>query len=186
MKVVKKTIIISIVSIISILIFSVFVFGITTELSSEKIENNDLSKCKEIVSIINRNKEFIKDSISKEAVGGTCIRYSIYNRNDVVNLFSKINNQDRKRFIELIDSKFCKSIEISEPKDCVMFLMKTSRKDWKIIGKYKKLFIIYENKPNCNCKDNPIGYPNFPDYVKKIDTNWYLTRVEISKRHFGC
>jgi hypothetical protein len=172
---------------ISICLFFLFVVGITTDFSSDKIEDTEIAKCKEIVSIIDRNKEFIKDSISEDAVGnGDCIRYLVENGNDVNKLFSKISIADKQRFIELVDSRFCEYIEIGEPKNCIMFCMKASRKDWAIIGKYKEMFIIYEKTPTCNCKDNPIGAPNYAEYVKKLSENWYQTKVGISKRYFGC
>jgi len=176
---------------IFIALFFLFVVGITTDVSSDKIDDSDLLKCKEIVGIIDRNKEFINESIVKEATSdgfgnSACIRYGVNNKSDIGNLFSKINSADKKRFEELIESKFCEYIQISEPKDCIMFQMRTSRHNWAIIGRYKKLFVIYENKPICNCKDNPIGDPNYAEFVKIISDNWYITKVGISKRHFGC
>ena len=172
---------------ILIVVFFLSVIGITTDFSSDKIENSEIVKCKENVDINERNKEFINDSITKDAVGdGACIRYRIENAKDINKLFSKISIADKLRLTELIDSKFCESVEIGEPKNCIMFRMKTSRRDWSIIGKYKELFIIYEKTPTCNCKDNPIGYPNYPEYVKKLSENWYQTKVEISNRYFGC
>lgn len=188
MKITKK-ILISLGATITALImfFFLFVIGITTDFSSDKIDDTDIAKCKEVVDIINRNKEFINESISKDAAGdGECIRYVIENRKDINRLFSKISDKDKNRFIELVDSKFFEYIEIGEPKNCVMFCMKTSSHDWSIIGKYKSLFIIYEKTPTCNCKDNPIGYPNYPKYVKKLSENWYQTKVKISNRYFGC
>ena len=188
-----KILLISIGSILGLFValFFLFLVGITTDVSSDNIDDSDLLKCKEIVGIIDRNKEFINESIVKEATSGgfgnsACIRYGVDNKSDIDKLFSKINSTDKKRFEELVESKFCEYIEISEPKDCIMFQMRTSRHNWAIIGKYKQLFVIYENKPNCNCKDNPIGDPNYAEFVKKISNNWYITKVGISKRYFGC
>ncbi|KFF04538.1 hypothetical protein [Flavobacterium reichenbachii] len=170
-----------------IVLFFVFLIGITTDFLSDKIEDADIVKCKEIVTIIERNKAFIKDSISKDADGdGECIRYFIENEKDIDKLFSKISQTDKQRFNELIKSKFCEYVEIGEPKNCIMFCMKTSNHNWSIIGKYKKMFIIYEKTPRCNCKDSPIGDPNYAEYVKKLSDNWYQTKVRISRRHFGC
>lgn len=170
-----------------ITLFFLFVVGITTDFSTDKIDNRELAKCKEIVGIIDRNKDFINDSITKDAVGdGACIRYLIQNSKDVNNLFLKISIADKNRFTELVDSRFCESIEIGEAKNCIMFCMKTTRHNWSIIGKYKEIFIIYEKTPACNCKDNPIGAPNYLEYVKKLSENWYQTKVGISKRYFGC
>jgi hypothetical protein len=188
-----KIIFISIASLLGILVilFFLFIVGITTDVSSDNIDDSDLLKCKEIVGIVDRNKEFINDSIIKEATRGgfgnsACIRYGVVNKNDIDKLFSKINMTDKKRFEELVESKFCEYIEISEAKDCIMFQMRTSRHNWAIIGKYKQLFVIYEDKPICNCKDNPIGDPNYAEFVKKISDKWYITKVGISKRYFGC
>ena len=164
-----------------------FIVGVTTDFSTDKIEDSEIERCKEIVDIVDRNKEFISDSVTKDAVGdGVCIRYFIKNAKDINKLFSKINTVDKQRFIELINSSVSESVEISEAKNCIMFRMKTSKRDWSIIGKYKVIFIIYEKTPKCNCKDNPIGYPNFPEYVKKLSENWYQTKIEVSKRYFGC
>ncbi|CAM4003334.1 Lipoprotein [Flavobacterium branchiophilum] len=184
MKIVKK---ILIFSGLIISLFFLFIFGITTDFLTDKIDVDKITKCKEIVSIVERNKEFIKDSISKDAAGnGECIRYYIKKSSDIDKLFSKINNEDKNKFSELFDSNFCEYIEISEPKNCIMFCMKTSLNNLPIIGKYKAIFIIYEDKPTCNCKDNPIGDPNYAEYVRKLSENWYQTKVGISKRHFGC
>jgi hypothetical protein len=184
MKILKKIIIFF--GIIIALLF-LFLVGITTDFFTDKIDEANIAKCKEVVSIIERNKDFIKDSISKDAVGnGDCIRYFIKNSSDVNKLFSKISDEDKNKLTELVDSNFCEYIEIGEPKNCIMFRMKTSTHNLPIIGKYKAIFIIYEDMPTCNCKDNPIGDPNYAEYVKKLSENWYQTKVGISKRYFGC
>ena len=173
-------------------LYFLFIIGITTDFSSDKIEDNELAKCKEIVSIIDRNKEFINKRLVDEAIKGfkdsSCIGYLIENKTDIIKLFSKINSVDSTKLVDLVGSKFCEYIEISEPKDCIMFQMRRSRHNWAIIGEYKILYVIYENKPNCNCKDNPIGNQNFVEYVKKISDNYYLTKVRQSsnKWYFGC
>ncbi|MEG1238179.1 hypothetical protein NLG42_15550 [Flavobacterium plurextorum] len=184
----KKKLIILLGSIFILIgLFFLFVVGITTDFISDEIEASEIAKCKEIVSIIDRNSNFIKDSISLNADGdGKCIRYYIENNEDISKLFSKINIQDKQKFQQLLNTKFCQYIEISEAKNCIMFCIKTSEHDYSIVGAYKKMFIIYEKDPICNCKDNPIGYPNYPEYVKVLSKNWYQTKVNVSKRHFGC
>lgn len=168
-------------------LFFLYVIGITTNFLTDKIDDSEISKCKEIVNIINKNKAFINDSLYVDApADGKCIRYYIDESDDVSKLFSKINPSDKKRFEQLVDSKFCKYIEIGEVENCIMFCIKTSYHDSKFVGAYKKMFIIYQKSPECNCSENPVGYPNHPDYVKELSKNWYQTKVHISRRYFGC
>jgi hypothetical protein len=183
-----KVISILVVSVIGILVilFFIFVIGFTTDVSNEKIDESKLLKCQEVVNIIDRNKNHINQSILNKAVARTCIRYNIDSAKDVDSLFSSISDQEKNRLIELVNSKFCERIHIGETTECIMFLLETSKHDASWIGEYKKFFIIYEKKPNCNCKDNPIGDPDYPDYVEQIKGNWYKVKVAISLRHFGC
>ncbi|MNK79330.1 hypothetical protein D3C87_989950 [compost metagenome] len=184
----KKKLLILFATIFSLIgLFFLFLLGITTDFLSDEVETSKIEKCKEIVSIINRNSKFINDSLSIDApADGKCIRYYIKNSNDINNLFSKIKTSDKQKLKQLIDSKFCEYIEIGEAENCIMFCIKTSIHNYKIVGAYKKMFIIYEKKPECNCKDNPIGDPIYPDYVKTLSKNWYQTKVNVPKRYFGC
>ena len=162
---------------ILIAILFTFLIGITTDFLTDKIEDSKITKCKEFVGIIEKNREFILNPTEENFIS---------NSTDIDKVIPTIGTSDKDRLIKLIESKFCEYVEINGRNDCVIFRMKTSINDWSIVGRYKILFIIYEKRPNCNCKDNPEMAPRTIEYVKKLSKNWYETKVEKSLRYFGC
>jgi hypothetical protein len=188
MRIIKKLLLYTsaILGIAIALIFFFFI-GITTDVSSDDINKTDLAKCKEVVSIIERNEDLVHDYLSigvvKKSFENNLLLYHITDSNDVNMWCEHIKPADKTRFLELINSRFCEQIMIDEPCGCIMFQIQTSRHNWSIVGNYKQLFVIYQNNSYCNCKDHPIGNENYSQFEKKLSQNWYLTKVVILKKY---
>jgi hypothetical protein len=164
----------------------VAIVGIPTDFISDEISPADVAKCEEFANIIVKNQGQISKNVLAHADTGNCLRYSIANEDDLNKLFSNIPKSENNKLTDLVHSKFCEQIEISEAKDCIKFQVKTSFHGLFFIGAYRQLYLIYENKPGCNCKDNPVGYPNSAEYVKPIKGHMYKVKVKFPNRYFGC
>lgn len=163
------------------------IIGIPTDFISDEISAEYSYKCEKIAELVTKNSKNINPALSVNApANGKCIRYNIRTTKDIDKLFTQIDEQDKNELLALVGSSFFERIEISEATDCIMFQLKSSFHGLFLVGSYKTLFLIYEQNPECNCSSNPIGYPNYPDYVKKIKDHWFKVKVKTSQRYFGC
>ncbi len=169
-----------------IILLIIAVIGIPTDLISDEISPADVAKCEEFANIIVKNQTQINKDVLAHADTGDCLRYIIANEGDLNKLFGNIPKSENKKLADLVRSKFCEQIEVSEAKDCIKFQVKTSFHGLFFIGAYRQLYLIYENKPKCNCKDNPAGFPNSAEYVKLIKGHMYKVKVKFPNRYFGC
>jgi hypothetical protein len=165
--------------------FIVILIGIPSLIFNDALPFDQIEKSEQVVEIIKRNQSCISPSVREDAVGdGKCIRQSIKTNEDWTNLFAEISISDKNILQQYINSNICEMIEVSESNDCIMFLFKTSFHDSFIIGSYQQLYLIFEDSPACNCKNNPIGAPYYPIKSEKIKDNWYKVTVRISRRYF--